>query len=1005
MSPDDDGPLEAPFAELLAACDEIVATGSSPSIAAGSIAPELRERLERDVSCLRYIERAWPRRAAEPLAAGGAAVSVSDLTELPWANVGRFRLVRELGAGAFGRVFLAFDPELGREVALKVPWAEGPPTLEMRGRLRREAMAAAGLCHPNLVPVFEADQAGSIPYIASAYCPGVTLAAWLKDQDQPVPWRDAAALIATLADAVQHAHDRGVLHRDLKPANILLQDDGGMFPGCAERPAQASSSRRLPALGSLSPRITDFGLAKFLDGDGAATQSGALVGTPSYMAPEQAAGRGREVGPAADVYSLGTILYELLTGRPPFRADGVLDLMDQVRTQEPVAPSRLRPRLSPDLETITLKCLEKEPERRYATARALAEDLRRSLDGQPIQARPIAAHRRWMRWAYKRPAIVVFLGMLIVSVVGAAAGSIWHVARLREQNVQLERQRALEKRIRTVAMDVLVKLVFDVQRDLRDAPGMEATEEKVLRTAVDGLQRVLGEGQAAGLDVEGDHAMAVARTRLGRIYLALAQYGRAQAAFEEVRRTLGGQAGADRRSALDLAQAVLGLGTSLARQDKAADAERCLREAVRLAGGVLAAEPADLGARECLMNASNDLGDLDRERFSNVGAAAWYRRSVGLGSALANALETIMARRELGYAWMRLGELGFMAGDPSEGWRSLGRALELRRSLVRESGQSSWASLDLAVTLRALARGEQLAGQDGAARAHFLEALGMLETQRAANPRWVRVQRQVSNLFCLLGEVATAQGDVQTARSSYLRAAEVFEALLRRSDRHVRPVELANCYRELGWFEAAVLNPEAVLKWTGRALSVLERLGQDERPDDRAELARIREEILHERAHAREVVDAKESWSSAVARTDPTSPNILAIRAEAAACLGRHADAATLAQVLADRGRTDAEAWYRIGVLYVRCRSAVGVGRSRAELSPGDRALQDRYAALAISMLDRAIRHGFADRNRLQEDLNLVSLRPYPGFRVLFQQAHPPTAKGPSASARGTARM
>jgi serine/threonine protein kinase len=226
--------------------------------------------------------------------------------------------------------------------------------------------------------------------------------------DEPVPWREAAALVATLADAVQHAHSRGVLHRDLKPANILLQrktttdstDDTDK-----QIPHLSSSVVPVPSVVVFIPRIADFGLAQFLEdeeGPGR-TQSGAVVGTPRYMAPEQASGRSRGVGPAADVYALGSILYELLTGRPPFRGESVLDTLEQVRSCEPVPPGHLRAKLPRDLETICLHGLVKEPARRYARAADLADDLWKYLSGEPIHARPVGAGERAVKWVQRRP--------------------------------------------------------------------------------------------------------------------------------------------------------------------------------------------------------------------------------------------------------------------------------------------------------------------------------------------------------------------------------------------------------------------------------------------------------------------------------------------------------------------------------------------------------------------------------------------------------------------------
>ena len=261
-----------------------------------------------------------------------------------------------------------------RNVALKVPQPESVLTAEAHRRFLQEARAAAGLDHPNIVPVYETGCVGSVSYIATAFCPGPTLAGWLERQTGFVPERDAASLVATLALAVQHAHERGVLHRDLKPGNILLR--------CARDDGLAGVDHLL--LGDFQPRITDFSLANVAGTSIIDSRTGSLFGSPPYMAPEQAQGQLTAIGPATDVYALGCILYELLTGKPPFRGKGELDTFRQVITDQPIPP-RWRRKLSAPLQAIVMKCLEKIPDDRYITARDLAADLHRFLGSEPIQ--------------------------------------------------------------------------------------------------------------------------------------------------------------------------------------------------------------------------------------------------------------------------------------------------------------------------------------------------------------------------------------------------------------------------------------------------------------------------------------------------------------------------------------------------------------------------------------------------------------------------------------------
>ena len=342
----------------------------------------------------------------------GDATSESELLQ----RIGRFEIRRALGEGGYGIVLLAFDPQLGREVALKIPRAEALVTRELRTRFQYEARIAAGLDHPNIVPVYDAGEVGPVCYIASAFCPGVTLAEWLHKRDQPVPFDLAAELVAVLADAVQHAHSRGVLHRDLKPSNIILTPRD-----VSQTPASASGGRL-----EFIPRLTDFGLAKLAEvAPQAQTRTGAVLGTPEYMSPEQAAGHTKEIGVATDVYALGVILYELLVGRPPFRGATAVETLRLIDSREPTLPSRMRTGLPRDLDTICLKCLSKEPPRRYLSARELAEDLRRYLAGEPVEARPVGRVERLTRWCRRNPVESALVAAVAIALLAGTVVSTY----------------------------------------------------------------------------------------------------------------------------------------------------------------------------------------------------------------------------------------------------------------------------------------------------------------------------------------------------------------------------------------------------------------------------------------------------------------------------------------------------------------------------------------------------------------------------------------------------
>jgi serine/threonine protein kinase len=288
-----------------------------------------------------------------------------------------YTIVAELGRGAMGVVYQARQQGLHRDVALKMILNAQYVGPQERERFRAEAEAVARLNHPNIVQIYEIGEHQGQAFFSLELCQGGSLAEALKRRDSTLSAAEAAGLLETLARALHVAHRAQVIHRDLKPGNILLAANG-------------------------TPRITDFGLAKRLDVSHQ-TQSGALLGTPCYMAPEQANGEVRRIGPASDVFALSAILYEVLTGRPPFKGETVFETLLQVRNDEPVPPRRLQPRVPLDIETICLKGLQKDPARRYGSAEDLADDLRRFLQGEPIRARPISSLTRALKWARRNP--------------------------------------------------------------------------------------------------------------------------------------------------------------------------------------------------------------------------------------------------------------------------------------------------------------------------------------------------------------------------------------------------------------------------------------------------------------------------------------------------------------------------------------------------------------------------------------------------------------------------
>jgi serine/threonine-protein kinase len=513
-----------------------------------------------------------------------------------------YEILGELGRGGMGVVYQARQTKLNRVVALKMILAGAHAGEGDRRRFLAEAEAVARLQHPNVVQIHEVTEHNGLPCFSLEFCPGGSLAARLAGT--PLPPAEAARLVEGLARAVQAAHEAGIVHRDLKPANVLLTADG-------------------------TPKITDFGLAKQLDQAGR-TGSGAVVGTPSYMAPEQAAGKGKEVGPAADVWALGAILYECLTGRPPFRAATLAETLLQVLSEEPVPPGRLLPKLPRDLETICLKCLQKEQRKRYATADALAEDLRRFQAGEPIRARPVGRLERGWKWARRNPAVAGLAAAvgaaLLLVVVALSAGLV---------AVNAERARTALANANLTAEQEKTQAAYQAEakrrrqaREALDAMSSEviddwlARQEKLSPSQKDFLKKALASyeefAQDTGQDEEARTGVAAAHLRAGRIRRSLGQPREAEAAFRKGQ-DLYARLAADfpgRGEILEgLGQCHLGVGDVLAKRRGLKGAEGAYRDAVAVFEQAAAEFPARPALHQNLAAAHGDLADL----FSNTG--------------------------------------------------------------------------------------------------------------------------------------------------------------------------------------------------------------------------------------------------------------------------------------------------------------------------------------------------------------------------------------------------
>lgn len=485
----------------------------------GDASPTVEEYRERFPS----LGSVWLRGLLQPVMPRGSSnpagdsfartTAIGSQTGLP--SIPGYEVLELIGRGGMGVVYKARDLSLHRPVAIKMVSAgnlAGPETLS---RFRAEARAVASLQHPNLVQIHEVGEHDGRPYLAFEYVSGGGLD--LRLRGEPQPPQAAARLIKTIAHAIQYAHSQGIVHRDLKPANILLatptkplsneprttMGSSGIASTTGQsllsepRPNSSLENATLPGTEPSGiyghPKISDFGLAKDLESDSEQTKSGAILGTPSYMAPEQAVGRASSISPATDVYALGAILYEMLTGRPPFRAPTVIETLDQVRTLEPLSLRRVQPTVPRDLDTICLKCLQKDPVRRYVSASALADDLDRFLRDEPVLARPVSTTERTWRWCRRHPLVASLIALLFVVTSSGVSGIAWkwreatRQTELAEQNFQLAESNATKFRVERDAVQQQ-RLIATANAELakknqQEAEGAQRVAEAAQRRA------------------------------------------------------------------------------------------------------------------------------------------------------------------------------------------------------------------------------------------------------------------------------------------------------------------------------------------------------------------------------------------------------------------------------------------------------------------------------------------------------------------------------------------
>lgn len=556
-------------------------------------------------------------------------------------NIPGYAINGVLGRGGMGLVLKAKQLSLGRTVALKMILAASSRRENLL-RFRIEAEAAARLQHPNIVQIHEVGEHNGWPFLTLEYVAGGSLAQHLAGKPQHA--RFAAAFVAILARAVHHAHERGIIHRDLKPGNILLHRvdsrENKVDSSLTIAVSPATNQSGVAANNGLlttdySPKITDFGLAKILDADSRdQTETGSVLGTPAYMAPEQASGQQQHIGTATDVYALGAILYELLTGRPPFRGASAIEIMDQVRSHDPAPPGKLVAKLPVDLETICLTCLAKPTAERYGSALALAEDLQRFLDGEPILARPIASWERALKWMRRRPAwaalicVTLLATVTLFAVIGVSYSRIRHERDAADElrlQAEAERQRALAnlREARLAVDQLLTRVGFD---RLDSVPYMETVRRELLQDALKFYQGFVAQQSD---DAELRFETGKAWRRLGKIHEALGERAQEEQSYREalaIQKQLATEQPDDLMIRAELAACHNNLGVSLQFKNPA-EAMQESQLAVELQEGLITQEPQDAGRHQAIGETCDLIGHMLTRAGNPEEAEQWLRRA------------------------------------------------------------------------------------------------------------------------------------------------------------------------------------------------------------------------------------------------------------------------------------------------------------------------------------------------------------------------------------------
>lgn len=833
----------------------------------------------------------------------------------PWPNrsdvwrtfptVPGYEVLEVLGRGGMGIVYKARHLKLGRIDAIKMVLAGAGARREDIDRFEIETQAVAQIDHPNIIKIHTVGEFNGTPYCSFEYLPGGSLARKINGQPQPIG--EAVAMVETLAAAMYkaHTHQKAIVHRDLKPANVLLDAEG-------------------------VPKITDFGLVKRLEGDSSQTRSGSILGTPSYMAPEQARGESRKVGPESDQYALGAILYEMLTGRPPFRGTSVLDTLDMVRNQEPVPPSQLVAKVPRDLEIICLKCLQKETERRYKSCAELADDLGRFKRNEPIKARSVSAPERLYRWCRRNPKLASLTSAVAFLLLAVAIGASSFVVILRARNAALidarnvakDKQLLAEERYRLaeesivlanaqngVAVDSVDQLIDLLENRLRDEPKLRSDRKNLLEKAVKNLEAMIA-------------SMSAFRAR-----------GRWDAANEE-------------RNLRKLARAHQRLGETYLTLEEPDEAFKHFLKTNELVEYLAADASADVAAKIRLARVQRNLGYLYMDRKSDSVTALPYLR----------------------------------------------RALAIDRECLATDETSDGLKIELANSLGMLAGAEMNLGHMGEAQVLFREELKLRKSLVPESARNTEFRRELAGLYEKLAEWNRREGFADKAKICSDLCRGIREELWKQDPTWWPLIhDLALSHNNEAFLHYPEGNdPVAARALHAKALAMIQKR-VDVDPDDASVLRIFSHTLYYEATCALKLGDlaaAREGYhrSLVIRRRFAKKSKSKAAQIDymvALARCGDHEEATKIADSLIADESQDEQTLFQ---------AACGYALSAGAAAHGDQVLAGTYAANAVECLRRAKARGWVDVGSLKNDPDLEPIRKAPAFLALLNEFKPPAA-------------